>query len=136
MMPRQELVARYLWNMALCEALYPSLHAIELALRNTISSAAERMYAPAATTIDGRPLCFLSPLLNRVRLLRNYVFHHEPIWHWRDLPDQHALAVELIGWMSPSLRETVEAVDRFDAVYSAGLAPYRELLARLPALRP
>ena len=27
---------RYLWNLALCEALYPSLHLIEIALRNAL----------------------------------------------------------------------------------------------------
>jgi len=47
----------------------------------------------------------LSPLFNRMRLLRNRAFHHEPIWHWKDLQDQHALALDLIGWMSPALRE-------------------------------
>jgi hypothetical protein len=70
----------------------------------------------------------LSPLLNRVRHLRNRAFHHEPIWHWRDLREQHAIALDLIGWMSPPLRETVGALDRFDSVYAAGLGPFREIV--------
>ena len=27
--------------------------------------------------------------LNRIRRLRNRVFHHEPIWHWQDLEQRH-----------------------------------------------
>ena len=29
-------LARYLWNTALCEALYPSLQHVEIALRNSL----------------------------------------------------------------------------------------------------
>jgi hypothetical protein len=32
-------LARYLWNVALCEALYPSLHIFEIALRNALHTA-------------------------------------------------------------------------------------------------
>lgn len=66
----------------------------------------------------------LSPLLNRMRHLRNRVFHHEPIWHWSNLAQQHALALELIGWFSPELRATVEPGDRFRMVHTAGPGPY------------
>ena len=66
----------------------------------------------------------LSPLLNRMRLLRNRVFHHEPIWHWGNLLQQHAVAVDLIGWFSPALRATIEPGDRFRMVYTAGPGPY------------
>jgi hypothetical protein len=34
-----DLLARYLWNMALCEALYPALHSLEIALRNSLHAA-------------------------------------------------------------------------------------------------
>jgi hypothetical protein len=66
----------------------------------------------------------LSPLLNRMRYLRNRVFHHEPIWHWSDLAEQHALALELTGWFSPALRATIEPGDRFRQVHAAGAAPF------------
>jgi len=36
-----------------------------------------------------RTRAFLSRELNRIRFLRNRVFHHEPIWHWKDLAIQH-----------------------------------------------
>jgi hypothetical protein len=66
----------------------------------------------------------LSPLLNRMRYLRNRVFHHEPIWHWNDLVEQHTLVLDLTGWFSPVLRKTIEPHDRFGAVHAAGATPY------------
>ncbi|MCX6378998.1 MAG: Abi family protein [Armatimonadetes bacterium] len=36
---KKDALALYLWNMALCEALYPVLQCIEVALRNTIHDA-------------------------------------------------------------------------------------------------
>lgn len=35
---RAQTVARYVWNTALCEALYPRMHALELSLRNSIDT--------------------------------------------------------------------------------------------------
>lgn len=32
----REALARYLWNIALCEALYPAFHTLEVGFRNTI----------------------------------------------------------------------------------------------------
>lgn len=37
-------LANYFWNVALCEALYPSLHCIEVTLRNSIHHAAEMSF--------------------------------------------------------------------------------------------
>lgn len=39
-----DLLERYFWNMALSEALYPSLHALEVALRNNIHDGATQLY--------------------------------------------------------------------------------------------
>ncbi len=213
-MPRPDAITRYLWNIALCEALYPSLHALEAALRNTVFAAGDAAYPFTGPPGAGQTPCWLdmpgvllgdepskvaaakrrlkeagkplepgrvvaeltfgfwtalfdvryestkilwprlfgqkifadaprsrrsrkalSPLLNRIRLLRNRAFHHEPIWHWSDLPAQHALTLDLVGWMSPSLRRTVEALDRFGAVHAAGLAPFRHLLGNVAVER-
>jgi hypothetical protein len=41
-----DTAARYLWNMALCEALYPVLQAQEIALRNTLHDAISKQYGP------------------------------------------------------------------------------------------
>jgi hypothetical protein len=201
----EEVLARYLWNTALCEALYPSLHFLEVALRNLVFDAAAAAYPPdqaAASWLEhpgvlhdselrtvraarqrllrrGKPceagrlvaeLSFgfwtalfdvryeqdrvlwprlfaqkifahaprqkrsrkaLSPLLNRVRHLRNRAFHHEPIWHWGDLAEHHALALELLGWMSPGLRATVCAMDRFPRVHREGAGAFRRRVGTL-----
>jgi hypothetical protein len=68
----------------------------------------------------------LSPLLNRIRYLRNRVFHHEPVWHWSNLAGQHSQALDLIGWFSPAFRYTLEPNDRFPVVYAAGAEPFLE----------
>lgn len=43
-----EAVARYCWNVQICEALLPCLHTAELALRNAIHRAMCSKYLPAA----------------------------------------------------------------------------------------
>ena len=64
--------------------------------------------------------------LDRIRRLRNRVFHHEPIWHLRDLPEQHRLILETIGWISPAMLAMTGLLDRFDNVYTGGTQPYVE----------
>jgi hypothetical protein len=200
----EEKLAIYLWNMALCESLYPVLHALEVAFRNAVFSAGSAAFAGTATGdvpcwLDADPplLCpderravasakqrlrqrsrplepgrvvaelsfgfwttlfdvryeqnrvlwprllghslldrgcpksmrtrkALSPLLNKVRHLRNRVAHHEPVWHWRDLDAQHALALDLLGWFNPALRAAVEPGDRFPVVHTAGAQPFHQ----------
>ncbi|MCC6793148.1 MAG: hypothetical protein IT336_15805 [Thermomicrobiales bacterium] len=39
-----EMLTNYFWNMALSESLYPALHAVELALRNTIHTTLTARY--------------------------------------------------------------------------------------------
>jgi len=62
--------------------------------------------------------------LDRIRALRNRVFHHERIIHWSDLSTQHGLTLNVIGWISPPLRKMTDALDRFKSVQSAGLTPF------------
>ena len=62
--------------------------------------------------------------LDRIRRLRNRVFHYEPIWHLPDLPEQHRLILETIGWISPAMLEMTLLLDRFDSVYTRGSQPY------------
>ena len=210
----EDVLARYLWNIALCEALYPSLHCLEVALRNVVFEAAAATFASAAA-VSGAGGCWLehpgilhadearavraaaqrlgrrgkpceagrlvaelsfgfwtalfdvryeqdrvlwprlfgqkifahaprqqrsrkalSPLLNRVRHLRNRAFHHEPIWHWSDLTDQHALVCDLLGWMSPDLGAMVAAFDRFPRVHREGVRAFRRRVGTLVMLRP
>ena len=66
--------------------------------------------------------------LDRIRRLRNRVFHHEPIWHLPDLAEQHRLILEIIGWISPAMLAMTQMLDRFDSVYTMGPQPYTEEL--------
>ena len=179
----------YLWNLALCESLYPALQGVEIALRNAIHDTAsaefedefwfksqltgyekkqieeiEKGFAKLKTPVTpGRFIAecnfgFWENLFNgnyehilwrkmlratfphaprhlrtrkgirtrldRIRRLRNRVFHHEPIWHLPDLPDQHRLILETIGWISPPMLAMTRLLDRFDSVYTRGSQPY------------
>ncbi len=38
----------------------------------------------------------LSQRFHKVRQLRNRIFHHEPIWYWQDLPQQHEQILECV----------------------------------------
>ena len=50
-------LSTYLWNLALCESLYPSLHGIEVSLRNSIHDTASSKF--------GNELWFTSLLVGR-----------------------------------------------------------------------
>jgi hypothetical protein len=187
-------LARYLWNMALCESLYSPLQMAEIALRNKVHAhmsdrfSADDWYTTAGallpwqgqmvdeaerklkdngnTVAPGRMVAelhfgfwtgFFNKLhaqtgvgyfvtknvftyapkterdmsrldtrWNRIRTLRNRVFHHERIIHWKDLADQHADIIETIGWISPELREMAAALDRFTTIHSAGIDPWKK----------
>lgn len=75
--------------------------------------------------------------LEKVRILRNRVFHHERIVHWKDLDAQHRLLLQVIAWVSPELRQMADALDRFVVVRKAGLNPWLSKLQRhWPASQP
>ena len=63
-----------------------------------------------------------------IRDLRNRVFHHERILHWKDLEAQHQAILEVIAWMSPELRDLAGSLDRFASVRKAGLNPWIDKL--------
>jgi len=67
-----------------------------------------------------RTRSFLSRELNRIRFLRNRIFHYEPIWHWRDLPDQHNSIINLLGGLSQSASTYLNIFDRFKDAYFDG----------------
>lgn len=194
-----DAVARYLWNVALSEALYPPLDALEVGLRNNLYDEIAAVYGPSWFTRPGllrptetqsvsealatlsrqrkpltagrvvaeltfgfwtslcdrayeRPLWqplwqrrtvlphlarrhrtrhVVSAHLNRIRLLRNRVFHYEPVWHWHDLPQRHQDILAAIGWVSPVLAATVTPLDRFPSVYTQGSGAFRAGLEAL-----
>ncbi len=73
----------------------------------------------------------LSKRLNRVRILRNRIFHHEPIWHWCDLQSQHTDALEAIVWLNPAMMAFVQPFDSFDEIYHNGIGKYRKIIIAL-----
>jgi len=222
-----ETAANYLWNIALCEALYPTLQVIEVALRNSMHNAASALlgtpywfdppfmngpkrtiqrdqvaaarenwsknerrkhprgsvlppatpgqlvaelmfgfwtglmnrpfitpFWPAAPTANNPgilaavfphvPTRYRSrePLFHRferIRILRNRVFHYEHVWDWRQPPlgwqpavtniaQQHAEAIEALRWISPVAADTLQLIDRFPTVYVQRRAYYRRNL--------
>jgi hypothetical protein len=74
---------------------------------------------------------FVSAHLNGIRLLRNRVFHYEPVWHRRDLAQRHQDILEAIGWVSPVLAATAAPLDRFPLVYAQGSGAFRAGLEAL-----
>lgn len=75
----------------------------------------------------------LSKRLHRIRHLRNRVFHHEPIWHWRDLVEQHAGLREAIGWINPAMLEMVAVLDRFAVIHRHGVQPFEKAFCGMMA---
>lgn len=73
----------------------------------------------------------LSKRLHSIRHLRNRVFHHEPIWHWRDLIQQHAELCEAINWINPAMLEMIKVLDRFSDVHRHGVGPYEGMLGKI-----
>lgn len=203
-----EMLANYVWNMTLSEALYPALDGIEIALRNSIHAAAVARFgtdrwfdtqavlplkanelkaltdAKRSLSRRGRPLTpgrviaelhfgfwinlFNAPYeqflwspqpgrtnllratfpyvprafrarqrlrdhLDKIRRLRNRVFHHEPIWNWNlpNLSDQHGQIIDAIGSISPRTRQVIDIFDRFPNVYRQGRLSYRVRLAQI-----
>lgn len=78
-----------------------------------------------------RQRSIVGPKIDRAKKLRNRISHHEPIWHWNDLEDQHGEIVEVIGWISQPLRELAELCDRFPEVRNQGISINREALKKL-----
>lgn len=188
-------LARYLWNLAVCESLYSPIQLCEVSLRNTlhhhlsdrfgghwfdsgslnltpwgrieVQRAKDKLKKLKRSPDPGRivaeltfgfwthlfqadyigPKGFLpqgikqvfpkleksrhrpkeiKQALDSIRDLRNRVFHHERVIHWKDLSDKHALMLDVIHWSSPELRELANSLDRFTVIHAAGIAPWKE----------
>ena len=65
-----------------------------------------------------------------IRDLRNRVFHHERILHWKDLDARHQAILQIIAWMSPELHDLAVTLDRFQSLRRSGLSPWLEKLRR------
>jgi len=191
------ITARYLWNIALSEALYAPLQMCEVGLRNAVDQAMAQItnqphwydtvsltpwghkqigkakqdlarsrkpvtsgrvvaelnfgfwtsmfedhYETSAARFlpSGIKLAFpglpksqhnrrgLNTHLKKIRTLRNRIFHHERIVHWKDLLNQHQAILDTIGWINPDLTELAGIVDCFPRVYADGIQPFLDRL--------
>ncbi|HEX4139367.1 MAG TPA: hypothetical protein VHY09_03400 [Candidatus Methylacidiphilales bacterium] len=61
----------------------------------------------------------ISSRANKLRKLRNAVFHHHSIWHWSNLEQHHRDGFALISWISPELTRITKAQDRFPGIFAA-----------------
>lgn len=68
---------------------------------------------------DQRRRKAISGALNQVRVLRNRVFHHEPLlWLTLDLDEQHRRGRKIIQWIDPDLAAWLARHDRFSELWS------------------
>lgn len=65
---------------------------------------------------------FIHQRYNNLRLLRNRVMHHEPILFRPDLYQEWEGMIDAIGWISPTTRDSVLAIDHFDDTFHSGKA--------------
>ena len=72
----------------------------------------------------------VSVRFERIRRLRNRIFHHEPIWYWHDLANQHQDILEAIAWIEPAARDFVAVIDKFPDVYQNGRTVIKANLER------
>lgn len=77
-----------------------------------------------------RDLAKLDTRWKSIRDLRNRVFHHERILHWKDLDTQQKAMLEVIAWISPELHDLAATFDRFGALRKAGTQPWLSKLHR------
>ncbi len=63
---------------------------------------------------------------DKIRVLRNRVFHHERIIHWNDLATQHVNILNAIKLISPEMYELAMALDRFNKIHTDGIDPWKE----------
>lgn len=184
------VISRYFWNVRLCESLYPTLHYLEISLRNKIHHEAVVHFSrddwfcglfnlgtseykcikkalntlrrrSKCTTASGAIIAELSfvfwvnlfnknydvllyrpvlskvfsdapksrrtrdsirAMLDRIRILRNRVFHHEPIWNQQDIFQTRNDILEIIAWLDTALFWLIKKEDRFEFVYRDGAA--------------
>ncbi len=74
---------------------------------------------------------YISNSLNEIRMFRNRIFHHEPVWYFDDLHKKHNLILQFILWLNPSLFKVTLLMDRFPDVYGAGTLPFKGPLLSL-----
>ena len=87
-----------------------------------------KLLRPVFPNIPGRRRLrrVLAHRLHHIRIMRNRVFHHEPIWYWQDLVQQHQEILETIGWINSAMVRFIGTLDRFPEVHGRGPQPYED----------
>jgi hypothetical protein len=89
-------------------------------LLDTVFPHVERRYrSPAA----------VKGIFEDIRVLRNRVFHHEPIFG--TAAQNHEMLLRAIAWLNPAAADHVEQFDRFRAVFDLQPGYFRERLERI-----
>ena len=65
---------------------------------------------------------------NRLRELRNRVFHHESIWNRPTLWQDYEAIYEAIDWISPEIVTASRMVDRYDHIFHYGMGEIEAML--------
>ena len=78
--------------------------------------------------LENKNIKSLQKIFEKMRLLRNRVSHYERLIHWKDLKDQHLQLLECIQWLNVESYNLVKEIDCFDAVFSAGIQPFKTLV--------
>lgn len=64
---------------------------------------------------------YVAPKIKQIRKLRNRIAHHEPIWHMADVQSIYQTISELVLAMSTAAAQELVKIDRFPAIYQAGV---------------
>jgi hypothetical protein len=56
----------------------------------------------------------ISARLEKIRKLRNRIFHFEPVWYF-NLKERHNEIIEVLSWIEPAMVEMLKPADRFPA---------------------
>lgn len=72
---------------------------------------------------------YIASTLDGLRMLRNRIFHHEPIWYYRDLPIKLRDTMQFIFWLSPELFRITNQLTNFHEIHSQGTLPYKKLVS-------
>jgi hypothetical protein len=78
---------------------------------------------PHATNAE-RKRSDIQPRMDRIRFLRNAIFHNHPIWHWPNLARIHGEMHTILSWVSTAAGRMAKQLDRFPAVYRTGSAAH------------
>lgn len=62
--------------------------------------------------------------LDSIRLFRNRVAHHDPVWDAGFL-DRYEEILDTLEWLNPSMRQALERIERVRAVYRIGPHGFR-----------